>query len=175
MREGKPRASGSLVGGSMAERALVEKAKERFPSEILDTQVFRGEVTIIVRKDAIVEVMRYLHDDLGFDLLKDLCGVDHFPSRPRFEVVYHLYSLKHKEGVRVKAPVEEGETISTVESIWKGANWYEREAFDLFGIVFENHSDLRRILLWDEFDGYPLRKDFPTEGRDFENPVIPKG
>ena len=154
---------------------MVEKARERFPSEILDTQVFRGEVAIVVRKDAIVEVMRYLHDDLGFDLLKDLCGVDHFPSRPRFEVVYHLYSLKHKEGVRVKAPVEEGETISTVESIWKGANWYEREAFDLFGIVFDNHSDLRRILLWDEFDGHPLRKDFPTEGRDFENPVIPDG
>ncbi|MCK5553646.1 MAG: NADH-quinone oxidoreductase subunit C [Deltaproteobacteria bacterium] len=159
----------------MAERALVEKARERFPSEVLDTRMFRDEVTLVVRKDAIVEVMRYLRDHLGFDLLTDLCGVDHFPNRPRFEVVYHLYSLKHNEGVRVKAPVEEGEKISTVESIWKGANWYEREAFDLLGIVFENHSDLRRILLWDEFDGHPLRKDFPTEGRDFENPVIPDG
>jgi NADH-quinone oxidoreductase subunit C len=90
-------------------------------------------------------------------------------------VVYHLYSLKHNDRVRIKASLEEGETISTVESLWKGANWYEREAFDLFGIVFENHPNLKRILLWDEFDGHPLRKDFPTEGRDFEKPVIPDG
>ena len=159
----------------MAERALIDRIKEKFPSDVLDAGLFRGEVTLVVRKDSIVEVIRHLRDELAFDILKDLCGVDRFPDRPRFEVVYHLYSSKHKEVLRVKASLDEGEKISTIESIWKGANWYEREAFDLFGIVFEHHSDLRRILLWDEFDGYPLRKDFPTEGRDFEKPTFPEG
>ncbi len=154
---------------------MIERVKEKFPSEVLDTREFQEEVTLVVRKDAVVEVIRFLHDELGFDMLKDLCGVDHYPNHPRFKVVYHLYSLERNEGVRVKASLEEGETISSVESIWKGANWYEREAFDLFGIVFESHSNLKRILLWDEFDGHPLRKDFPTEGRDFEEPTIPEG
>jgi len=158
----------------MAEREVIKKVKEKFPSEIKDTQVFRDEVTLIVRKDAIVEVLRYFHDDLEFDVLTDLCGVDRFRTRPRFEVVYHLYSMKRNDRVRVKAPVAEGETISTVESIWKAANWYEREVFDMLGIVFEGHSNLERILLWEEFDGHPLRKDFPTEGRDFENPLLPE-
>ena len=157
----------------MAEREVITKVRERFPSEVRDSRVFRDEVTLVVQKDAILEIMRYLYDDLAFDLLTDLCGMDHFPDHPRFEVVYHLYSVKRNDRVRVKASLEEGETISTVESIWRGANWYEREAFDMLGIVFENHSSLKRILLWDEFDGHPLRKDFPTEGRDFEKPVLP--
>lgn len=157
----------------MAEREVITKVRERFPSEVRDSLVFRDEATLVVQKDAILEIMRYLHDDLAFDLLTDLCGMDHFPNYPRFEVVYHLYSVKRNDRVRVKASLEEGDTISTVESIWRGANWYEREAFDMLGIVFENHSSLKRILLWDEFDGHPLRKDFPTEGRDFEKPVLP--
>ena len=163
------------TGGVMAGRSLIDTLKEKFSSEIVDSELFRGELTLVVRKDTIVEVIRYLRDELTFDMLKDLCGVDRFPDHPRFEVVYHLYSSKHKKGLRLKASLDEGEKICTIESIWKGANWYEREVFDLFGIVFENHSDLRRILLWDEFDGYPLRKDFPTEGRDFEKPTFPEG
>lgn len=157
----------------MAEREVITKVRERFPSEVLDSRVFRDEVTLVVQKDAIVEVMQYLRDDLAFDMLTDLCGVDRFPSRPRFEVAYHLYSLKRNDRVRVKASLNEGEAIPTVESVWKGANWFEREAFDMLGIFFENHSNLKRILLWDEFDGHPLRKDFPTEGRDFDKPVLP--
>jgi NADH-quinone oxidoreductase subunit C len=157
----------------MAEREIIRKLRERFPSEVQDCRVFRDEVTLVVRKDAIAEVLRYLHDDLAFDLLTDLCGVDRFADHLRFEVVYHLYSVKRNDRVRVKTSVEEGETIPTVESIWRGASWYERETFDMLGIVFENHSNLQRILTWDEFDGYPLRKDFPTEGRDFEKPVLP--
>jgi NADH-quinone oxidoreductase subunit C len=168
-------ASGSLVGESMAEREVLKKVKERFPSELLDSRVFRDEATLVVQKDAIVEVLQYLHDDFAFELLTDLCGVDRYTNHPRFEVVYHLYSIKRNERLRVKASLGEGESISTVESIWKGANWYEREAFDMLGIVFENHSNLKRILMWDEFDGYPLRKDFPTEGKDFKNPVLPDG
>ncbi len=157
----------------MAERELIKNVRERFPSELLDSRVFRDEVTLVVKKEAIREIMQYLHDDLSFQLLTDLCGVDHFPNHPRFEVVYHLFSLERNGRVRVKATLDEEETISSVEGIWRAANWYEREAFDMLGIVFEGHSNLKRILLWDEFDGHPLRKDFPTEGRDFEKPVLP--
>jgi NADH-quinone oxidoreductase subunit C len=157
----------------MAERELIKNVRERFPSDLLDSRVFRDEVTLVVKKEAIREIMQYLHDDLAFELLTDLCGVDHLPNHPRFEVVYHLFSLKRNGRVRVKATLDEEDTISTVEAIWRGANWYEREAFDMLGIVFEGHSNLKRILLWDEFDGHPLRKDFPTEGRDFEKPVLP--
>ncbi len=153
---------------------MVKKIKERFPSDLLDDRIFRGEVTIVIRKDGIVEIMRYLHNDLGFEFLTDLCGVDHLSRDPRFEVVYQLYSRTRNERLRVKTPLKEGEEVSTVESIWKGANWYEREAFDLLGIVFKNHSNMKRILLWDEFDGNPLRKDFPTEGRDFDKPALPE-
>jgi len=159
----------------MAEREVVQKVRERFPSALVDSRVFRDEVTLVVQKDTLVEIMRYLHDELAFDLLTDLCGLDHFPNHPRFEMVYHLYSVKRNDRVRVRASLGEGETISSVEFIWKSANWYERETFDMLGIVFENHSDLKRILLWEEFDGHPLRKDFPTEGRDFEKPVLPDG
>jgi NADH-quinone oxidoreductase subunit C len=168
-------ASGSLVGESMAEREIVKSVKDRFPSEVSDVQVFRDEVTLVVRKEALADVMRFLHDDLGFEMLTDLCGVDRLPDRPRFEVVYHLNSLERNERLRVKTRLDEGQSVSTVEMIWKGANWYEREAFDMLGIVFENHPNLKRILMWDEFDGHPLRKDFPTEGRDFEDPVLPDG
>ncbi len=169
-----PGAFGSRGGEFMAERKLITKVRERFPSELVDSRVFRDEVTLIIQKDAVLEIMRYLHDELAFDLLTDLCGVDRFPDQPRFEVVYHLYSIKGNERVRVKASMEEGEKISSVESIWKGANWYERETFDMLGIVFENHPDLKRILLWGDFDGHPLKKDFPTEGRDFDKPVLPE-
>jgi NADH-quinone oxidoreductase subunit C len=157
----------------MAEKELVQKVTERFPSDFVDSSVFRDELTVVVRKKAILHLMRYLHDDLGFDLLTDLCGVDHWPRHPRLEIVYHLYSVKHNQRIRVKTSLEEGETISSVESVWQGANWYEREAFDMLGIVFENHPNLKRILLWDEFEGHPLRKDFPTVGHDFEKPVLP--
>ncbi len=157
----------------MAERELIKKVRERFPSQLIDSRVFRDEVTLIVQKEAVLEIMRYLHDDLSFDLLTDLCGLDHLPHHPRFEVVYHLYSVARNDRVRVKAPLEEGATISSVSTVWEGANWFERETFDMLGIVFENHPNLKRILLWDDFEGHPLRKDFPTEGRDFDEPVLP--
>jgi len=157
----------------MEEKELIQKITEKFPSHVVDSSMFRDQLTVIIRKDAALEIMRYLHGDRGFDLLTDLCGVDHWPRHPRFEVVYHLYSVRKNERIRVKSSLEEDETISSVESVWQGANWYEREAFDMLGIVFENHSCLKRILMWDDFDGHPLRKDFPTVGHDFEKPVLP--
>jgi len=161
----------------MAETILaVEKLKEKFPNSVLEVTAFRGEVTVGVSKGEIFEICKFLHSDpdLQFQLLTDLCGLDFFPQTPRFGIVYLLCSLKNGQRLRLKTRVGEEESIRSVESIWKVANWYEREAYDLFGIRFENHPDLRRILLWDGYDGYPLRKDYPAEGPDFDKPFVPE-
>jgi len=161
----------------MAEINLtVKKLEEEFPNFILEVSSFRGEVTVTVSKGGIFEICKFLHSDpdLEFHLLTDLCGLDFFPEIPRFGIVYLLCSLKNNERIRLKVRIGENESISSVESIWKVANWYEREVYDLFGISFENHPDLRRILLWDGFEGYPLRKDYPTKGPDFDKPFIPE-
>ena len=154
----------------------VKKLKEKFPASVLEVTTFRGEVTITVSKEEIVEVCKFLHSDpdLQYHLLTDLCGLDFFPQIPRFGVVYLLCSLKNNQRLRLKTRVKENESIPSVESIWKVANWYEREVYDLFGIPFENHPDLRRILLWDGYEGYPLRKDYPVEGPDFDKPFVPE-
>jgi NADH-quinone oxidoreductase subunit C len=133
-------------------------------------------MTITVSKKDLFEICKFLYSDpdLQYHFLTDLCGVDFFPEAPRFEVVYHLYSLKNNQRLRLKTKVGDAESVSSVESIWKAANWYEREAFDLFGIPFENHPDLRRIMMWDGYEGYPLRKDFPVEGPDFDKPFVPE-
>jgi NADH-quinone oxidoreductase subunit C len=154
----------------------VKKLKEKFPNSILEVTTFRSEAALMVSKGDIIEVCKFLHSDpdLQYHLLTDLCGLDLFPRTPRFEVVYHLCSIKNNQRLRLRAKVGDNESISSVESIWKVANWYEREAYDLFGILFENHSDLRRILLWDGYEGYPLRKDYPVEGPDFDKPFVPE-
>lgn len=154
----------------------VRKLQEKFPASIIELKTFRNEMTITVQKGDILEICKFLHSDpdLQFHLLTDLCGVDFFPEIPRFEVVYHLCSLKNNQRLRLRTRVGESESISSVESVWKVANWYEREAYDLFGIHFENHTDLRRILLWDGYEGHPLRKDFPVEGPDFDKPFVPE-
>jgi len=154
----------------------VKKLEEKFLNSILEVATFRGEVTVTVSKGGILEICKFLHSDpdLQYHLLTDLCGLDFFPETPRFGVVYLLYSLKNNQRLRVKTRVGEVESIPSVESIWKVANWYEREAYDLFGITFENHPDLRRIMLWDGYEGHPLRKDFPVEGPDFDKPFVPE-
>ena len=161
----------------MAEINLaVRKLKEKFAASISDVKIFRDEVSITVQKKDLFEICKFLHSDpdLQYHMLTDLCGVDLFPETPRFEVVYHLNSIKNNQRLRLKAKVGEKESISSVESIWKVANWYEREAYDLFGIPFENHPDLRRIMMWDGYEGHPLRKDFPVEGPDFDKPFVPE-
>ena len=154
----------------------VKKLKEKFPASVSEVKTFREEMTITVSKRDLFEICKFLYSDpdLQYHFLTDLCGVDFFPEAPRFEVVYHLYSLKNNQRLRLKTKVGDAESVSSVESIWKAANWYEREAFDLFGIPFENHPDLRRIMMWDGYEGYPLRKDFPVEGPDFDKPFVPE-
>ena len=154
----------------------VDRLKEKFPASIHEAKMFREEWTVTVSKEEIYEICKFLcsDSDLQFRFLTDLCGVDFFPQTPRFEVVYLLCSIKNKQRLRLKAKVGEGESIRSVETVWKAANWLEREAYDLFGISFENHPDLRRILLWDGYEGHPLRKDYPVEGPDFDKPFVPE-
>jgi NADH-quinone oxidoreductase subunit C len=154
----------------------IKKLQEKFPNSILEVKAFRSEVTVTVVKKEVLDICKFLHSDpdLQYHLLTDLCGVDFFPETPRFEVVYHLYSIKNNQRLRLKTKVGESESVSSVESVWKVANWYEREAYDLFGITFENHPDLRRIMLWDGYEGHPLRKDFPVEGPDFDKLFVPE-
>ena len=155
---------------------VVRRLQEEFPTSVLEVTTFRDELNVTVQKKDIFEVCRFLHSDadLQYQMLTDLCGVDFFPQSPRFEVVYLLYSFKNNHRLRVKTKVGEGESVLSVESIWKAADWLEREVYDLFGVSFANHPDLRRILLWDGYEGHPLRKDFPVEGPDFDKPFIPE-
>ena len=148
---------------------LTGKIRKKWPEAVLGTGTFRNENTLQIRPEDILSVCRFLRDEpgLGFDYLVDLCGADHLPREPRFEVIYHLRSLKTRELLRLKVPLPGPEPrISSVFSVWKAADWMEREAFDLFGIVFEGHPDLRRILLTPEWEGYPLRKDYPLRGKE---------
>ena len=148
------------------QNVAVQKLREAMPDAIEDVSSFRDQVTVRVYKDKIVDVCRFLRDTPGleFDFLTDLTAVD-YPTRPqRFDVVLHVYSMTQNHMLRVKAGVADGETIPSVTPVWKAANWEEREAFDMFGIVFEDHPDLRRILLPEDWEGYPLRKEYPLGG-----------
>ncbi len=148
----------------------VAKLKERFGGAILGEEVSAGQTAIYVKREAVEEVLRYLHDELGFDHLADLCGVDYLgwkgkKKKPeRFEVVYNLYSIKNRTFLRVKVPVPESDPwVPTVTGIWGVANWFERECYDMFGIKFKGHPDLRRLLMPEDWPGHPLRKDYPLE------------
>ena len=153
--------------------ALLDDLKARFASAILATHTHRGDATATVDRARLPEVLRTCRDEpaLAFDLLTDLTAVDYskFPGRedgPRFEVVYHLYSLPHNHRVRVKVRVDEDDlVVPTAVGIWPIADWMEREVWDMFGVRFEGHPDLRRLLLYEEFIGHPLRKDYPVNRR----------
>lgn len=149
------------------ENLTIRRLREAFSSSLLDVTAFRGEVTALVKREDIVRVCRFLRDDpdLQYDFLSDLTGVDRLGlgEGPRFEVVYHLYSIPHRWRVRLKVRVAEGEAVPSVTSVWETANWHEREVYDMLGIPFEGHPDLRRIILPEDFEGHPLRKDFPVQ------------
>ncbi len=135
-------------------------------SDVRDWQVVNGELTVRVRADRIVQVMQFLRDDpmAKFLVLIDLCGVDYPNRAKRFDVVFHLLSMHNNTRIRVKARVGEGDTIPSITRVFPCADWFEREAFDMYGIVFSGHPDMRRILTDYGFEGYPLRKDFPLTG-----------
>lgn len=149
----------------MSQNAL-KKLKTKFKAAVLDSHERLGNETAIISRDKLVEVCQWLctDDKMAFDMLSDITAVDYQNRQPRYEVVYHLYSTTQKHRLRLRVPVEDGqESVPTVSGIWRAANWGEREVFDMFGIRFEGHADLRRILLYDEFVGHPLRKDYPVQ------------
>ncbi len=151
----------------MEPKEIAEKLKEQFPLSIEEVTGFRDQVSVSVRREKILDICRFLSGDpdISMDYLSDLCGVDYPDRKFRFEVVYNLYSLKYRHRIRVKALIpEDSPYIDSVVPIWSGANWHERETCDMYGIVFQGHPDLRRILMPDDWEGYPQRKDYPLQG-----------
>jgi NADH-quinone oxidoreductase subunit C len=124
-----------------------------------------GELTVEIAPEKLIEACRLLKHDLNFERLSTVTAVDRYPSQPRFEVVYHLQSIARKERLRLKCRLSgEQPEIDSATTVWRSANWHEREVFDLFGIRFRNHPDMRRILMPEDWEGYPLRKDYPVTG-----------
>jgi NADH-quinone oxidoreductase subunit C len=148
---------------------LLELMRSRFGSDITDSHADHGDETVVVRKEAWLSIARWLRDDPAADMamLLDLTAVDYPDQNPRFEVVAHLLSLRLGHRLRLKTRVAEAEgqppKVDSLTELWASANWAERECYDMFGVVFVSHPDLRRILLYPEFEGYPLRKDYPAE------------
>ncbi|HBB41148.1 MAG: NADH-quinone oxidoreductase subunit C [Nitrospirae bacterium CG18_big_fil_WC_8_21_14_2_50_70_55] len=142
--------------------------RERFPAAILETHAFRGDDTVVIGPEALRAVATFLHDDLdhGFEILMDVTAVDYLRRKPRFEVVYHFLSHRRRERLRLKVPVDgKSPVVPSLCDLWPSANWYEREVWDMYGVRFEGHPDLRRILMYDEFVGFPLRKDYRVDKR----------
>lgn len=153
----------------MSDTNIIEKIKGQFASAVLEDHNFRGDQTVTLQKEKIIEVTQFLRDEpsLNMDFLMDLTAVDYMDRKPqRFEVVYHFYSSKLNHRVRLKVPVDEDDcVVDTLDSLYKAANWFEREVWDLYGIKFKGHPNMKRILLYEEFKGHPLRKDYPINKR----------
>ncbi len=153
---------------------LTEKLKARFGAEILDAQNARGEETFTIDRERALDFFRTLRDepDFDFNFLTDVTAVDWPERKPRFEVVYQLNSLNLAHRIRVKIGVDGDDPwVHSVVGLWSAADWLERECFDMFGIVFKGHPDLRRILMYDSFEGHPLRKDYYYNKRQ---PIVPE-
>ena len=153
----------------------LEIVQKRFSPEIIKTHAFRGDETVIIRPSALCAVAKFLKEtpELDFNFLMDLSAVDYLnfgdgkiKKEPRFEVVYHFYSLKTNQRLRLKVPVDEkNPEVDTLCGLWPSANWYEREVWDMFGIRFHGHPNLKRMLMYEEFQGHALRKDYPFNKR----------
>ena len=153
----------------MRSEEMSGKLLEAFPAAIIEESHFRDETTLRIKASALRDICLYSRDNLGFNYLIDLSSVDHFGDEPRYEVVYELYSMKDCVHLRLKISVSEDDcNVPTVSDIWPTADWHEREAYDMMGLHFTNHPDLRRILMWDGYPYHPLRKDFPLQGKHSE-------
>ncbi len=151
----------------MSIKAL-DRLRERFGDAVLATHSKFGDDTAVVARERVRELLFFLRDDpeLQFNLCSDVTGVDFFGREPRFEVVWHLYSTVKKHRVRIKVQIDEDDpVVDSSVGVWSGNNWFEREVFDMFGIRFKGHPDLRRMFMWKSFEGHPLRKDYPKDKR----------
>ena len=152
---------------------LLASLSRLFGDKIQSKTTFRAETTFTIAREHLREVAKFCRDELSFDYLLDISSVDNFGEEPRFEVVYELYSMTLAIHLRLKLCVSEDDpTIETVSDVWQAANWHEREIFDMMGLRFNNHPDLRRILMWDGYPYFPLRKEFPLEGLPSDMPDV---
>jgi len=158
-----------MIPDNLREYPEVQALDEVEPAAVLGGSLRAGQVALQIAADRIVPVCRFLKEEQGIRRLSGLTGVDWFPDEPRFEVVYLLHSIERGLRLRLKCrlPGEKPE-IDSITGLWPGANWYEREVFDLFGVGFRNHPDLRRIMMPEDWTGHPLRKDYPVDGFRYE-------
>jgi len=157
----------------MSREELLNRFTKAFEAKLQLKTEFRGETTYTIAASDLRLVAKFCRDELSFDYLIDITSIDNFGEEPRFEIVYHLYSMSDSIHLRFKLKVpEETGAVDTVSDIWPTANWHEREAYDMMGIKFNRHPDLRRILMWEGYPYFPLRKDFPLEGLPSEMPDI---
>ncbi len=156
----------------MAAADDVKQLLEKFGDRILETVEFRGEHTLRVTLGALHDVLSACRKELEYEMILDISSIDHFGDDPRFEVVYEVATVDDSKHLRVKAAVSEEEEAPSVVDLWPGADWHEREVWDMMGIRFRGHPDLRRILMWEGYPYFPLRKDFPLAGRVTELPDV---
>jgi NADH-quinone oxidoreductase subunit C len=150
------------------ENRTLQSLSRKFGASLIESGQDRGDLVAVVERGSLHEIVAFLRDDreLDFNMLIDLCGVDYLPRKPRFEVVYQVHSLERNERLRLKTPVPEDDCRApTISDLYPVADWLERECWDMFGIVFEGHPNLKRLLMYDSFIGHPLRKDYPINRR----------
>jgi len=153
---------------------LVEALRGEFGEAIETARSLAGDLTLGIRRDAIALVAQALKDKHRFTYLIDICGADYPKRTPRFDVVYHLHAFETNRRIRLKVTTDEATPVPTVCRVWRAANWSEREVYDMYGVSFSGHPDMTRILLWEGFNGFPLRKDFPVEGIDTGSAIYPE-
>jgi NADH-quinone oxidoreductase subunit C len=157
----------------MTSQEAVESLNKSFEGKLQNTTEFRSETTCAIHESDLREIAKFCRDKISFDYLLDITSIDNLGEEPRFEIVYHLYSMPHGANLRLKLKLsEEVGTLDTVSDIWPTADWHEREIYDMMGIKFNGHPDLRRILMWDGYPFFPLRKDFPLAGLPSEMPDV---
>jgi NADH-quinone oxidoreductase subunit C len=151
----------------MENQKVIEALQEKFPKAMVDVSAQFGDDTLVIQKDALLEIMDFIYQKpYEFTMLLDLTCVDYIGETPRYQMVYHVSSLAHNLRLRLKAAVAEGDlTIDSLNGRWKNANWLEREVYDMFGIRFNRHPDMRRLFMYEGFEGHPLRKDYPLRKR----------
>jgi NADH-quinone oxidoreductase subunit C len=157
----------------MTTQELLGSLEKSFGKRLQQKSEFRSERTYTISAHDLREIAKFCRDDLSFDYLLDITSIDNFGEEPRFEIVYHLYSMPHAVHLRLKLKLsEEVGALDTISDIWPTANWHEREIYDMMGIKFNGHPDLRRILMWDGYPFFPLRKDFPLAGLPSDMPDV---
>ena len=157
----------------MTSQEAIESLDKSFEGKLESKTEFRGERTYTISALDLRDIAKFCRDDLSFDYLLDITSIDNLGEEPRFEIVYHLYSMPHGTHLRLKLRVSEDlGSVDTVSDVWLTADWHEREIYDMMGIKFNGHPDLRRILMWDGYPFFPLRKDFPLAGLPSDMPDV---